>query len=73
MLRVVDIVNIVLFSLIFIVAAHNMLRYIRKIEKSTNKALLTAFYALLLLFSIVVIAGSIFDLVNTGDFIEGVC
>ena len=61
-LNVYDWINLVLFSCILVVALHNMVRYIRKVGSSTNKALLLIFYTSVVILCIEEICDNILDL-----------
>ena len=72
-LNVYDWINLIMFICILGVALHNMVRYIRRVGSSTNKALLWFFYASVVILCIEEICDNILDLVKKGDFVYDFC
>ena len=72
-LRAYDIIYLVVFSFIAVVAIHNVLRYIIRAISPANRFMLGAFYASVLLMSAAVFAGSSMNLVHPGQLIYEIC
>ena len=72
-LKAYDIIYLVVFSVIALVAIHNVLRYIRRVISPANKFMLVAFYCSVILMCAAVFAGSSINLRNPGELVYEIC
>ena len=72
-LKAYDIIYLVVFTFIALVAIHNMLRYIKRVISPANKFMLGTFYASVVLMSACTISGSSLNLRYPGEIIQEIC